>query len=101
MNKRMIASLGSVFFLAVATLLAAWEYWPEPERLDFHTRTVAVCDYGEDSVYCYDSVQVFCNGEVYFLNSSETVECGTLSLSIPALTAFAVFDSGWKDPRLQ
>ncbi len=91
-------------FLAAAFLVLAMAAPAMDVPLDsqpaFSTKTVAVCEYGEESVYCHDELVVRCGEDEYVLpKTEEAVSCGDVSIQVPKITAFAVFDEGWKDPR--
>jgi len=104
-NKLLIMTLVAVFSLfALATALNSVEETPvviNTEPLEFKTETVAICEDNGDSVYCHDELMVICGDEKYVLpKEADTVNCGDVTLQVPYITAFAVFDKDWKDPRL-
>ncbi len=69
--------------------------------LNFKTKTVAICDYYESYVYCHDELMVNCGDEEYVLPKTEEIaRCGGIELKVPRVTASAVFDKDWKDPRI-
>jgi len=68
--------------------------------LDFTTRTVAICEDRGDSIYCHDELIVNCGDEEYVVpKTTESVKCGEIEFKTPSITAAAVFDQDWEDPR--
>ena len=70
----------------------------ETENSNFSTFTSAVCEEKEDLVHCKDEVFVDCNGTVS--KAGDVAECNGTKLAVPKATGFAVFEKGWKDPRI-
>jgi len=69
------------------------------EAVSFTMSTVAICEYG-DSTYCHDEILVSCNDHEYIVSKdTKTAYCGDFEVAIPLITAAAVFDSSWIDPR--
>ena len=103
-NKLLIGTLLAEFLVfALATAIKDVPETPTTYTasvLTFKTETVAVCEYGEDSVYCHDELQVICGEDTYIApKDAESVNCGDIEIQVPSITAFAVFDKDWKDPR--
>ena len=104
-NVNIIIALLAVSVLLVAgmALLPDSTNLSKPEfasNIEFKTSTVAICEYNEDSVYCHDELLVNCGDEEYILpKSSNKINCNCIELGVPSITAFAVFDKDWKDPR--
>lgn len=69
--------------------------------VSFKTMTVAVCEKNESgSIYCHDEIKVVCGNESYILpKAAGKATCGELKVNTPPITAFAVFEKDWKDPR--
>ena len=64
----------------------------------FNAFTSAVCENKNDFTYCKDELFVNCNGEIS--KAVDVVECNGLKLDMPKVNGFAVFEKGWKDPRM-
>ena len=86
------------------SLVAAGQ--PEPANasgpINFKTMTVALCENTTaGSVRCHDEIKVICGDKEYILPKSEgQATCGSLKMNVPPIiTAFAVYDKDWKDPR--
>ena len=104
-NKLLVALFGVVFMLLIA---AAAIDAPEVStdstdntELSFSIKTVAICEEKPGYIRCHDELVVNCGNEEYILpKGAETVNCGDIALQMPPITAFAVFDKDWQDPRL-
>ena len=72
------------------------------DTANFKTMTVAVCEKtASDSFYCHDEIKVVCGDKEYIApKAAGQITCGNLKAEVPSVTAFAVFDKDWKDPRL-
>ena len=70
------------------------------DPINFKTMTVSVCENESDFVNCHDEIKVVCGDNEYLIpKMTEQITCGSLKMKIPSITAFAVFDQDWKDPR--
>ena len=105
-NVNVIIALLAVSALLVAGIALLPESTTSAEEpqvdsnIEFKTSTVAICEYNEDSVYCHDELLVNCGDEEYILpKSSNQINCNGIELGVPSITAFAVFDNDWEDPR--
>jgi len=105
-NLILVSMLVSIFLLF--TLAVALVYFPvesptsfaSEETLKFTLKTVAICEDRDGSVYCHDELIINCEGEEYIIpKTAKNVKCGDILLDAPLITAFAVFDKDWKDPR--
>ena len=96
-NSFMFLSAGSITAFAVEDKQPATDDGP----LSFKTMTVAVCEKTEsESIYCHDEIKVVCGNESYILpKESGKATCGELKVNTAPITAFAVFEKDWKDPR--
>ena len=65
---------------------------------DFSTFTSAVCENKNDFTYCRDEVFVNCSGKIS--KATDVIECNGLKIDAPKVNGFAVFEKGWKDPRI-
>jgi len=105
-NLVLIAALTVLLLFSVATAVDVIREddttsYSTPNTVNFKTKTIAVCEDRADSVYCHDELLVNCENDVYLLPKTEkTVKCGNVELQVPSITAFAVFDKDWKDPRI-
>jgi len=71
------------------------------KALNFNVKTVAICEDKDGTIYCHDEVIVNCEDEEYIVpKSTKSIKCGDLELETPLITAFAVFESDWDDPRI-
>ena len=70
----------------------------EAKKISLKTYTAAVCEDKESHVYCKDEFFVNCNGNVWI--AKNTAECGGVKIQVPSAMGAAVFDRGWKDPRI-
>lgn len=96
-------AISLIFTIAAAVNLPneASTSYSSSEILNFKTKTVALCEYYEDYVYCHDELIVNCGDEEYVLPKTEEIaRCGDIKLQVTPVTAFAVFDKDWKDPRI-
>ena len=77
------------------------ESFTRPSKpVSFTMSTVAICEYG-DSTYCHDEILITCNDDEYIVSKdTRTASCGDFEVAIPIITAAAVFDSSWTDPRV-
>ena len=56
--------------------------------------------YSGNYVGAYDSLGNACGNESYILpKEAGEATCGELKVNTPPITAFAVFEKDWKDPR--
>ena len=96
-NSFVSLSAGSITAFAVEDKQPATDAGP----ISFKTMTVAVCEKTESElVYCHDEVKVVCGNESYILpKEAGEATCGELKVNTPPITAFAVFEKDWKDPR--
>ena len=65
---------------------------------EFNTFTSAVCEGKNDLVYCKDELFVNCNGKIS--KAGEIAECNGVNIDSFKVTGSAVFEKGWKDPRI-
>lgn len=103
-KSKLLLLVVSLVLLVVTTALVIAGNIPKSSSdrpvINFKTSTVAICEYNEDSVYCHDELLVNCGDEEYILpKDEETVNCDGIALQVPPITAFAVFDEDWQDPR--
>ena len=99
----MVASILLLFTVAIAlvnTSIESEQIIASKETLKFTVKTVAICEDRDDSVYCHDELIINCEDEEYVIpKTANRVKCGDILLDAPPITAFAVFDKDWKDPR--
>lgn len=66
----------------------------------FKTKTIAVCESAEQSIYCHDELLVICGDEEYTVPKNVSqINCSGITMKVPSITGFAVFNKYWKDPR--
>ena len=101
---------GSVIFLIILVVIASVSFAvaniskdnaktkEQAKKLEFSTFTSAVCERGEEVVYCKDEFFVNCNGKIS--KALDVAECNGIKLDAPKPTGFATFGKDWKDPRV-
>src|SRR3989338_260928 len=85
-------------FMALSVHQEYNEFKKSSEGFDFKTFTSAVCDYSGDAVVCKDELFVNCDGKIS--KSGEFKECNGINLDNSKVSGSAVFEEGWKDPRI-
>lgn len=85
-------------FMALSVNKEYSDFKESSAGFEFKTFTSAVCEGKNDLVYCKDELFVNCNGKIS--KSGEIGECNGINLDNPKVNGFAVFEKGWKDPRI-
>jgi len=101
-NRLLVTLLAAVFLLLImaAPVLDVPVSSHDTAQLNFKTKTVAICEEKSGYIQCHDELVVNCGNEEYILPKEEkTVNCDGIALQVPSITAFAVFDEDWQDPR--
>lgn len=105
MKNIVIAVLVMLLILIVGTTITAPSSligYNENADFKFETKTLAVCENQSDGyIYCRDELFVICGDDEYVMEQTPgEIDCNGVSLQVPLIAGFAVFDEDWEDPRL-